>query len=349
MRSARWEGIRSIGLAEVDDPAPGPHDIVLDVGACGICGSDVHAYAEGAWISEGAPMGHEFAGTVREVGAEVVGLAYGDRVAVNPMGPCGTCPQCAAGRTNLCRAAVNSARGGLSDQVLVPHARVHERLFPMPDAMTFEEGAFLEPLSVAVRAVRQAAPDLTAPIVVAGLGSIGQCVVRVLRAYGATDVLGVDVSPPRLAVAATAGADVLDARAEDARTHIIDRWGTSVSPYQQGGNVGTWFECSGAPAMLAIATEATRASGTLSLAGLTSRTPEVDVNTVVQKELRLLGSFAYTAPDSAEAFRLLAEGHASVRELVSHRVPLSRVTEAFEAQHAVDGSVKVIVIPEEFR
>ncbi|MHA6627233.1 zinc-dependent alcohol dehydrogenase [Pseudonocardia sichuanensis] len=345
MRSAVWQGVGAVGLVEVPHPEPGPRDVVLDVAACGICGSDVHAYAEGAWISHGAPMGHEFAGTVRATGAEVTGLAVGDRVAVNPMGPCRTCPQCAAGRTNLCRDMRSSARGGLSDAVLVPDAVVGERLFRMPESMTFEEGAFLEPLSVAVRAVRHAAPDLSAPLVVAGLGTIGQCVLRVLLAYGATDVLGVDVSPARLAAAAATGAPVLDARDGDLRDALLERWGTSVSPYQQGGNVAALFECSGALPVLAAATTVTRAGGTIALAGLTSSTPPVDVNTVVQKELRLLGSFAYTASDAREAFRLLAEGLVEVAPLVSHRVPLARVGEAFATQHAVDGSVKVVVLP----
>jgi threonine dehydrogenase-like Zn-dependent dehydrogenase len=345
MRSAVWQGVGAIGLVEVPDPVAGPRDVVLDVAACGICGSDVHAYAEGAWITEGAPMGHEFAGTVRTVGAEVAGLAVGDRVAVNPMGPCGACPQCGAGRTNLCRDMSGSARGGLSDAVLVPDAVVGERLFRMPEGMTFTEGAFLEPLSVAVRAVRHAAPDPDAPLVVAGLGTIGQCVLRVLLAHGATDVLGVDVSPARLAAAAATGAPVLDARDTDLREALLERWGTSVSPYQEGGNVAVVFECSGALPVLAAATAVTRAGGTIALAGLTSSTPPVDVNTVVQKELRLLGSFAYTAADAAEAFRLLAERHVAVAPLVSHQVPLDRVGEAFTTQHAVDGSVKVVVIP----
>jgi threonine dehydrogenase-like Zn-dependent dehydrogenase len=346
VRTARWEGIEKIALVEVDAPEPGPRDVVLDIGACGICGSDVHAYAEGAWIAEGSPMGHEFSGTVRSAGAEIRGLAVGDRVAVNPMGPCGTCRQCSLGRTNLCSGAVNSARGGLSDQVLVPEAESGARLFRMPDGMSFEEGAFLEPLSVAVRAVTSASPDLDAPIVVAGLGSIGQCVLRVLLAYGATDVVGIDVSPARLDVSRETGAPVLDARAEDARAHLLDRWGTSVSPYQQGGNVGTFFECSGAVPMTTIATEVTRAGGTVSLAGLNGSSPPVDLDTVVQKELRLLGSFAYTGPDSTEAFRLLSTGAVRVAPLVSHRVPLSRVGEAFETQHAVDGSIKVVVLPD---
>jgi threonine dehydrogenase-like Zn-dependent dehydrogenase len=347
MRSARWHGIRSIGLVEEPAPAPGPHDVVLDVGACGICGSDVHAFAEGAWIAEGSPMGHEFAGTVSAVGADVQKLTVGHRVAVNPMGPCGACAQCVAGRTNLCADPHRSARGGLGDQVLVPHAEADGRLFRMPDGMSFEEGAFLEPLSVAVRAVRSAAPDLDAPIVVAGLGSIGQCVLRVLQAAGAQDVLGIDVSQARLKVAAATGAAVLDNRSTDAREHVLDRWGTSNSPYQPGsGNVRTFFECSGALPMLTLATAVTRASGTVAVAGLTSTTPTVDVNTIVQKELRVIGSFAYTPADSTEAFRLLAGGHVQVAPLVSHRVPLSRVDEAFTTQHAVDGSVKVVVVPD---
>lgn len=345
MRSAVWQGVGAIGLVDVPDPEPGEQDVVLDVAACGICGSDVHAYAEGAWISEGAPMGHEFAGTVRAIGAGVAGLAVGDRVAVNPMGPCRTCPQCAAGRTNLCRDMSRSARGGLSDTVLVPGARVDEQLFRMPESMTFTEGAFLEPLSVAVRAVRHAAPDLGAPIVVTGLGTIGQCVLRVLLAYGATDVLGVDVSPARLDAAASTGAPVLDTRDTDLRAALLDRWGTSVSPYQKGGNVAAVFECSGALPVLAAATAVTRAGGTIALAGLTSTVPPIDVNSVVQKELRLLGSFAYTADDAREAFRLLAEGQVAVTPLVSHRVPLARVGEAFATQHAVDDSVKVVVVP----
>jgi 2-desacetyl-2-hydroxyethyl bacteriochlorophyllide A dehydrogenase len=348
VRAALWRGIGSVGLDEVPDPEPGPADLVIDVGACGICGSDVHAFAEGAWISEGSRMGHEFAGTVRAVGAGVVGIGVGDRVAVNPMGPCGGCPQCAAGNTNLCAQPVHGAGGGLADRVLVPRAELGRRVFRLPDGMSLEEGAFLEPLSVAVRAVRAAAPAPDEPVLVTGLGSIGQCALRVLLAHGATDVVGIDVSPPRLAAGAAAGATVLDARdgLDALRAQLRERWGSSTSPYQPGsGNASTVVECSGALPMLELATAVTRAAGTIVLAGLTSRTPPVDVNTVVQKELRLRGSFAYTADDAAEAFRLLAEGRVRVADLVTHRVPLARVAEAFTTQHAVDGSIKVMVVP----
>lgn len=347
MRSTRWQAIGSVGLVDTPPPQAGPHDVVLDVGACGICGSDVHAFAEGAWISAGDPMGHEFAGTVSAVGEQVSTFAVGDRVAVNPMGPCGSCAQCAGGSSNLCANPAHSSFGGLGDQVLVAHAESGARLFRLPDAMSFEEGAFLEPLSVAVRAVRSAGPDLAAPVVVAGLGSIGQCVVRVLRAYGASDVLGIDVSTPRLRVAADTGIDVLDARDHDVVAAVVDRWGTSDSPYQPGsGNVATFFECSGAQPMITVAIAVTRAGGTVALTGLSGKRPFADLDTVVQKELRLRGTFAYTGDDATEAFRLLVDKQVEVAPLVSHRIPLSRVDEAFATQHATDGSVKVVVLPD---
>ncbi|GEL23859.1 alcohol dehydrogenase [Pseudonocardia sulfidoxydans NBRC 16205] len=347
MRSTRWQAIGSVGLVDTAAPQAGPHDVVLDVEACGICGSDVHAFAEGAWISAGDPMGHEFAGTVSAVGPQVSTFAVGDRVAVNPMGPCGSCGQCAGGSSNLCANPAHSSFGGLGDQVLVAHAESGARLFRLPDTMSFEEGAFLEPLSVAVRAVRCADPDLAAPVVVAGLGSIGQCVVRVLRAYGASDVVGIDVSTPRLRVAAATGVDVLDAREGDVVAGLLDRWGTSDSPYQPGsGNVAAFFECSGAQPMINAATAVTRAGGTVALTGLSGHRPGVDLDTVVQKELRLRGTFAYTGDDATEAFRLLESGAVDVAPLVTHRIPLSRVDEAFAAQHATDGSVKVVVLPD---
>ncbi|GAA1386036.1 2,3-butanediol dehydrogenase [Pseudonocardia kongjuensis] len=347
MRATRWHGVGDVRLVDEPAPEPGPGAVVLDVRACGICGSDVHAYAEGAWITAGARMGHEYAGTVASVGEGITTLAPGDRVAVIPMGPCGSCTRCREGSTNLCAGPRSSAGGGLAEQVLVPDAE-DGKLYRLPDPVTFEEGAFLEPLSVAVRAVRQSGATAGGgPVVVAGLGSIGQCVLRVLAAHGVTDVLGIDVSPPRLERAAETGAAVIDARRTDPVAHVRERWGTSDSPYQPGsGNVAAFVECSGAGPMLAAATALTRAGGTVVLAGLAGHVPPVDVDTVVQKELRLRGSFAYTADDGAEAFRLLTGGAVDVTSLVSHRVPLSRVGEAFAAQHAVDGSVKVVVVPD---
>jgi threonine dehydrogenase-like Zn-dependent dehydrogenase len=291
-------------------------------------------------------MGHEFAGTVAAVGREVDGVSVGDRVAVNPLGPCRTCAQCTAGRVNLCADPSRSTGGGLGDQVLVEDARVGERLFVMPETMTVEEGAFLEPLSVAVRTVRIADPDLSAPILVTGLGTIGQCVVRVLSAWGAATVLATDTSPLRRSVASKVpGVEVLDPAVDDVAAVLADRFGRTTSPYRQATAVPTVIECSGAGPLLQFGVDVVRAGGTVCVVALTAAPAPFDVNPLVQKEIRLLGSFAYTFADSQEAFRLLANREVEVAPLISQRVPLTDVNAAFAAQADTARSIKVIVTP----
>src|SRR4051812_17635998 len=118
MRTATWEDIRTIEISDLPEPTASPSDIVIDMAACGICGSDVHSFVEGAWIAKGMPLGHEFAGTVREVGAEVAGIAVGDRVAMNPASYCGECDRCRSGQANLCR-SMSGSSGGFGDRILI--------------------------------------------------------------------------------------------------------------------------------------------------------------------------------------------------------------------------------------
>lgn len=344
-RAVTWEDVETLALAEVDAPQAGPRDVVIDVGACGICGSDVHSYVEGAWIAKGVRMGHEFAGTVSAVGAEVDGLAVGDRVSVNPAVPCGTCARCREGLFNVC-GAMTGASGGFADQVRLTGARVGEQVFTLPDTMSFATAAFLEPLSVATRAVRMAAPSLTEPILVLGLGTIGQCVLQVLLAHGATDVIAVDVSALRRDVALAAGAhEVMDPAHSDVRSTLLASRGTLTSPYQVSGAIGAVFECSGSVAVLPVALELARAGAPISLIALASRHADIDLNMAVQKELSLLGSFAYAPQDCQEAFELLASSRVDVAGLVSHTYELADITAAFEAQRDPAGSVKVMVTP----
>ena len=344
-RVVTWEGIETLAVSEVDAPEAGDTDIIIDVGACGICGSDVHSYVEGAWIAAGVRMGHEFAGTVRALGSAVDGLVVGDRVAVNPAVPCQQCARCREGLFNLC-GAMRGASGGFADQVTLSGARVGSQVFLLPDSMSFATAAFLEPLSVATRAVRMAAPPLDAPILVLGLGTIAQCVLQVLLAHGATDVIAVDVSERRREVARAAGAhEVIDPMADDLLATLLDSRGTLNSPYQVSGAIGAVFECSGSVAVLPAALELARAGAPISLIALASRHAELDLNMAVQKELRLLGSFAYTPQDCQQAFQLLASSRVDVAGLVSHTYPLRDITAAFETQRNAAESVKVMITP----
>ena len=290
---AMYRDIRTVELGAAAPAEPGPDDLVLDVGACGICGSDVHSWLEGSWIMPGMPMGHEFAGTVVEVGSAVEGVVVGDRVAVNPLGPCRTCAQCRRGRVNLCEDASRSSGGGLGDRVLVQDARAGERVFVMPETMSMEEGAFLEPLSVAVRTVRWIAdPDLSAPILVTGLGTIGQCVVRVLSAWGARTILATDTSPLRRAVAEKVdGVEVLDPTGTDVAAAVsADRFGTTTSPYRQATGLPTVIECSGAGPLLQFAVDTVRAGGTVCVVALIAEPAPFDVDPLADR--RRCGSWA---------------------------------------------------------
>jgi len=344
-RVAEWHGIEDVRLVEVATPDPGPNDVLLRIGACGICGSDVHRYSEGAWSIPGTRLGHEYSGTVLAVGAEVDGIRTGDRVAVNPARSCGVCPACADGRTNLC-AERASEQGGFGDQVLLREARRDEQLFVMPPWMSFEEGAFVEPLAVALRAVRLADLEPADPVVVSGLGTIGQCVVRVLAAHGHSEILGVDTSERRREAAAPVTSATLDPGTTDVFAAVVDRWGSQCSPYQVATGAAAVIECSGAVLALDAALRLVCPGGVLVLAGLCSTPPAVDVNTLVQKEVRLHGSFAYTVEDAREAFALLREACVDVAPLVSHRIFLSEVDRAFRLQRNVADSLKVMVVPD---
>ncbi|MBM9469157.1 zinc-dependent alcohol dehydrogenase [Nakamurella leprariae] len=346
MRLATWEAIEMVKLNDLPEFDPGPKDVIIDVGACGICGSDVHAYVEGAWTAPGKPLGHEFAGTVSWVGAEVAGLSVGDRIAVNPAVPCGQCARCQDGRFNLCNNRQGGGSGGFADRVLFTNGTVGRQLFVMPDDVSFEEAAFLEPLSVAARAVDHAEIKLDEPVLVFGLGSIGACVLQVLLAQGAKDIIVVDTSEARREAARKAGAhEVLDPIATDVVAHLLETRGTTTSPYQESGAIGSIIDSSGAVQVLPGALTLLRAAGTLSLVGLASRDAAININDIVQKEIRVQGSFAYTPADCAYAADLIATKKVDLTPLVSHTFNLDDITEAFETQRQTATSIKVMVSP----
>jgi 2-desacetyl-2-hydroxyethyl bacteriochlorophyllide A dehydrogenase len=346
MRAGVFRGIEEVAVEEVPRPQAGAAGAVIAVTACGICGSDLHSYTHGAWIAPGMGMGHEFAGEVVEVGPEAEGIVPGDRVAVMPLVPCGTCFNCEAGRTNLCEAP-GGAAGGFADFAAISRAQRGRSLFPMPSDVLDEEGAWLEPLAVSVRAVELAGGDPDEPVVVLGLGAIGQGVVRVLADRGHRRIIAADVSPLRLRAAADGGAHhVLDAAAGDLREAIEALTGTTGSPYQpRAGRAGAVLECAGAPSALATALDVVRPGGTVVVVALAGHPVELDLDKAVQKELRIQGSFAYRHEDTAHAFELIVTRRVDVRALVTHELELAELTAAFTHQLDRDQAIKVMVRP----
>ncbi len=348
MKAAVFHGPGDIRVEDVDDPSASPDGIVIQVAACGVCGSDVHAYRRGQLVRPGQVLGHEFSGTVVEVGDQVTGVATGDRVVAMPFTPCRACPSCLAGRPALCetafrRSVANGLPGGFAERVAVPGARVGEVVHHLPDHVSDEAGALVEPLAVGLQAVAQADPRPDQVAVVLGLGSVGLAVVHGLRARGVEAIVATDVSAPRLAAARAAGITVVDGNVGDIEEAVRELTGPGA--YGAPAAADVVFECSGAAPLLDRAIRMARMGGRVVMVALYGQAPLVDATLVVRKGLRLDGTFAYSGDEFAAAVGLLADGVVDATALVSHRFALAEAAEAFEVQSDASASVKVLVQP----
>ncbi|HXH97049.1 MAG TPA: alcohol dehydrogenase catalytic domain-containing protein, partial [Gaiellaceae bacterium] len=189
MRVGVYRGIRTIAVEEVPEPVAGLSDVVLEVKACGICGSDLHTFLAGALVQPGQVLGHEFSGEVIEVGSAVSGISLGDRVTGIPIQPCDRCRRCNEGLGHLCEQMHETGigfgiPGAFADRVRIPNATLGVNTHLLPDELSYEDGASVEPLAVAVHCVRRSAAQAGQSAFVFGLGTIGLHVAQVLLAHG---------------------------------------------------------------------------------------------------------------------------------------------------------------------
>ncbi len=233
MKAARWHGAKDIRVEEIPEPQPGPGEVKIKVAWTGICGSDLHKYLAGPIfvpvgrdhpLSHGqAPvtMGHEYCGNITELGQGVSGLAIGDRVAVEPIFACGTCPACREEKYNLCDSlgfvGLSGGHGGFAAHSVVPARMVHK----IPDGLSMEQGALVEPAAVALHAVRLSRIKAGDTAAVFGAGPIGLLVVEALRVAGAAQIHVVEPSEIRRQKALDLGAtSAIDPAAADAVASI---------------------------------------------------------------------------------------------------------------------------------
>lgn len=332
MRAGVFRGARRMPIEQVPEPVAGASDIVLDVRACGVCGSDLHTYTKGLFAEVGQIMGHEFAGEVAQVGSEVEGIAVGDRVTGLPIQPCGACRRCRESAGHLCevwstRSIAFGLPGAFAERLRIPDAVPGYNVHRLPDTLSFEAGALIEPLSVAAHAVRQAQPVAGQTAVVLGLGTIGLQVAQVLLAKGVS-VIGVDRSPLRRATAERLGV-----------TPIADTGEVPGEP-----EVDLVFEVTGSPALVAHAAELARPRGLVMIVALYEELSRIDPTLLVHKELVVRGSAMVTPEDFRESIDLLVTGQAQVDPLVTGRRPLSELEDAFTDQLDPDRSVKIMVV-----
>ncbi|WP_055551681.1 zinc-dependent alcohol dehydrogenase family protein [Streptomyces sp. NBRC 110028] len=329
MRAAVIEAPGKVSIATVVDPAPGPREVVIDVAACGLCGTDLHILQ-----GEFAPTlpivpGHEFAGEVVGIGRDVTEVAVGDRVAVDPSLYCHECHYCRIGRGNLCdnwNAIGVSVPGGAAEFAVAPVANCVR----LPEHVDVGDAALIEPLSCAVRGYDVLSGNLGAEVLIYGSGTMGLMMLELAKRTGATSVDVLDVNPERLSTAKTLGcsraaasADELDqARGWDV---VIDATGNQAAIQDGLGRVakaGTFLQ-------FGVSDYATRAT--------------IEPYKIYNQEITITGSMA-VLHSYERAAGLFASGVLDPKIFISHRMPLAEYPEALEQFRSGQGR-KIVVEP----
>ena len=328
---------RAVALAERHEPEPGPGEAMVRSEYCGICGTDLHAARLEGLFVPGVVMGHEFAGQVLALGPDVSGWQPGERVTISPNGDvCGACRECRSGRTNLCRArktgSVGVKRdGGMAPYVSIPVAVLHR----LPDGVTTRQGAWVEPLAVALRVVRVAEFRVGGSAVVLGAGPIGLLTLQVLRRAGASHIAVVEPSSLRRETATRLGADLtIDPRSED--PHELFGGHLPAPDYV--------FECAGIPTGVATAAAIVRPGGCVVVVGLCAEPLDLNFRELITKEIVVRGSHTYVE-EFPLAIRLMEQRAIDIDALTTEVMPLQSYKKAFRLMGGSEGAVKVLLKP----
>jgi L-iditol 2-dehydrogenase len=342
MKAAKFYGPHDFRIESVPEPAPpGAGMVVIRVGTVGVCGSDLHTYADGrigdTVVKEPVVLGHEFAGTITAVGPEAWDglhrpLAVGQRVAVDPAIPCWHCDRCEAGHPNLCRnlkfMGLYPDDGALQEYFAVP-ARC---CFPIPDSLSLEEGALLEPLGVAIHAVDLGKLEVAHSVAILGCGPIGLLVLALAKLSGAAPVYTFDQFPWRLDAACQWGAD------EAINIHENDPV-AAIHDLTSGRGVDTVFEAAWGAEAIDQAVRMADLGGRVVLVGIPSEDTATFTHSVARRKgltIALCRRMKHTYP---RATRLVAGRKLTLDALVSHRFDLEETGQAFALNAAYEDHI----------
>ncbi|MED1421355.1 2,3-butanediol dehydrogenase [Bacillus smithii] len=350
MKGARWHNVRDIRVEEVEEPKVEKGKVKIQVEWAGICGSDLHEYVAGPIfipVKEPHPiskdvapiiMGHEFSGRVVEVGEGVTKVKVGDPVVVEPILRCGKCPACKQGKYNLCENlgfhGLAGGGGGFSEYTVVDEYMVHK----MPEGLSFEQGALVEPAAVALHAVRSSKIKAGDKAAVFGTGPIGLLVIEALKAAGASKIYAVEVSEERLQKALELGATaVINPKNEDPVQKLLEL---------TDGGVDVSFEVTGVPAVLQQAVDSTAFEGETVIVSIWEKEANLLPNNIVLKERNVKGVIAYRDIFPA-VMELMKRGYFPAEKLVTKKIKLDQIVEeGFEKLIKEKDQVKILVKPE---
>lgn len=332
MRAVRYYGRQDVRLEEVPDPELRPGTVRIEPAFNGICGSDLHLFFDGpippAPLGEPHPLsgetlpvvfGHEFSGTITELGEGVEDLAVGDTVAVEPLMVCGECWPCRDGSYNACEKmgfiGISGRGGGLSEQIVVEQRFVH----PL-QGLSLEEGALIEPLSVALHAVKHAGAEGPGTAVVGGAGPIGLLTAAVLKARGYTVIVS-EVSDARKRTAADTG--VADIVVDPTERDLAE----AVREATDGRGADVAFDAAGLKPVVEALLASLRPGGRLEVVAIHMAALDLNLTGLLTMQDRVLGSCVGYANDHAEAIELAASGKVALKPFITGIIPAADIVE----------------------
>ncbi|MDT5191637.1 MAG: L-iditol 2-dehydrogenase [Mycobacterium sp.] len=334
MRASVMTGVGTLQIEERPVPSPGPHEVLIEVAAVGVCGSDVHYYRNGRIgdfiVEEPMILGHELSGRIAAVGDGVDAGRVGQRVAVEPQHPCRRCRQCTAGRYNMCPEmkfyATPPVDGAFCRYVTIGAEMAH----PVPDSVSDDAAALLEPLSVAIATMRKAEIAPGSTVLIAGAGPIGVICAQAARAFGAARIVVSDPVPSRRERVLRFGAtEVLDPAVDDI---------AALDP-----QVDAFIDASGAAPAVVSGIMAVGPAGRVVLVGMGTGDYALPISYIQFMEITVTGVFRYTDTWPA-AIHLVSSGAVDLDSLVTGRYDLEHVADALDSD-TEPTSLKSIVMP----
>jgi 2-desacetyl-2-hydroxyethyl bacteriochlorophyllide A dehydrogenase len=341
MKAGIYQGPHDIQIEEIAVPPVKPGHVLIANKVSGICGSDVHRYF-GRWAQpkQKVATGHEFSGVVVEVGPGITEIAVGDRVCPECFAHCGQCTYCRVGQYNLCddiRYLSVTGPGGFAEYSLIPASS----LFHLPDSLSFEEGALIEPLAVSYRSILRTHVGHRDRVAILGAGTIGLLCVAVAKAIGVQDVIISAKYEHQARMAEKLGADhVIQIPTQDVETE--------VKALVNDGTVDAVVDTVAMDQTFHDALSIVRKAGTVCLVGGYTKPLTVSLRPIVSKELQVTGSSCYSysglKKDFDAVIALVAAKKVDATPIVTHRFPLEKVGEAFKtAADKTSGSIKVMI------
>jgi len=330
MRQINIHGVNDLRMDEAPEPAPGPRDVVLKISACGICGTDL-SVAKSGGMGGGNPMalGHEAAGVVVAVGADVVGVNPGQRMVINPMST---------------EAVIGNGgpEGAFCDYLLVREAELGRSLFEIPEGMSPSMAALVEPLSVARHGVNRTEAKAGDKVVVFGAGPIGLGAVVWFRRRGVSKLVVVDLNEARLERAKALGAtDVIVAGRGDLGAQVREICGTSHILGGEAADVDAYLDCAGAPSIVSDVVDMAKWRAKLVVIAVHHGPVQIDFGKMLRSELSVTTSIGYPT-EMVEVMAELPELSREAEVMISHRFGFDDFFEAFEVARSAD-CAKVMV------